>query len=139
MICQLMDNNQSIIHNRDRVCIGEDRYIFFIDINRNIDRMMGLRFDDFRCCEHYRLNDEVGEHLYMGMYDEMNRWTDFQVIEAFNNQVSNKGWCSSKATYLNRIYNEIKRRYDYSVIDVDGMGISFARRIKLVGNKIERE
>lgn len=148
LIRRYMNNNQAILHNRDNVRIGDDRYIFIIDVNRNIDRIMGLRFGDYICCEHYVLSDEVCDHLYSrhaGMfgdeivYDEMNRWADFQVIEAFNKQVSNSGWTSSRATYLNRIHNEIKRRYDYSVIDVGGMGISFAHRIKLVGNKIEVE
>ena len=62
-----------------------------------------------------------------------------ELIEMFNGQVGNMGWCSSKATYLLRIHQEFDRRgFDYSIIGNKG-GISFAHRIKLVGNKIERE
>jgi hypothetical protein len=59
-----------------------------------------------------------------------------ELIEMFNGQVGNQGWCSSKATYLLKIHQEFDRRgFDYSIIGGKG-GISFAHKIELVGKTI---
>jgi len=61
---------------------------------------------------------------------------DEQLIGAFNREVGNSGWTSSRASYLAALHDEFhKRNYDGSAIDSDG-GTSLKNTIKLIGNKI---
>lgn len=144
MIGQYMENNASIIHNRDMVILNGKRYKFFIDVNTNPWVLCGLSFIDFSVCEHYFISQEVRAILRVRLNDQeereygniMRSKTDIELIDAFNQQVGNRGWASSRATYLQSIVDEIKRRgFDYSAIDCD-IGISFARKIILIDNKI---
>jgi len=141
-----MENNAAIIHNRNSVILNGERYLFFVDINNNVERIMGMDFVDYRMCEHYFISAEVRAILEARRTrceerenrDMMAVMTDDDLICAFNRQVGNKGWGSAKASFLQSLHEEIKRRYDYSAISVGGIGMSFKRRIKLVGlNKIE--
>jgi len=145
MIGNYMENNAAIIHNRNSVILNGERYRFIVDVNNNVERIMGMDFVDYRMCEHYFISAEVRailEARRRGCEERENRdmmavMTDDDLILAFNRQVGNKGWGSAKASFLQSLHEEIQRRYDYSAISVGGMGISFKRRIKLVGNRIE--
>lgn len=145
MIGNYMENNAAIIHNRSSVILNGERYRFIVDVNNNVHQIMGMDFEDYRMCEHYFILAEVRYILEARRTrcverenrDMMSVMTDDDLICAFNRQVGNKGWGSSKASFLESLCEEIKRRYDYSAISVGGIGMSFKRRIKLVGNKIE--
>ena len=47
----------------DRVRIGEDEYIFFVDVNRNSERIRGYIVDSFRCCDEYQISNEIRHYV----------------------------------------------------------------------------
>ncbi len=58
------------------------------------------------------------------------------LIQAFNREVGNSGWTSARAAYLTALHQEFEGRgLDYSAIG-NKTELSFAKRVKLVGNKI---
>ena len=58
------------------------------------------------------------------------------LIQAFNREVGNPGWTSARAAYLTALHQEFEDRgLDYSLIG-NKTKLSFAKRVKLVGNKI---
>lgn len=67
---------------------------------------------------------------------KMEKYSDEELIQAFNDQVGNAGWGSGRAGYLTAIFDEFKERnYDYSAIGNEE-ALSFARRVRLVGKTI---
>ena len=59
------------------------------------------------------------------------------LVAAFNGQVGNKGWCSAKAAYLCALLDEFKKRHiDLSEVS-DSRSTSFARHVRLSGDKLE--
>jgi hypothetical protein len=61
---------------------------------------------------------------------------DEQLIGAFNREVGNSGWTSSRASYLAALHEEFhNRNYDCSAIDSEG-GTSLKNRVKLIDKKI---
>lgn len=61
---------------------------------------------------------------------------DIEVIKAFNNQVGNLGWTSSRASYLAALHLEFDERgWNYSEIG-DARGLSYRNEVYLVGKKI---
>jgi hypothetical protein len=61
---------------------------------------------------------------------------DEQLIDAFNREVGNSGWTSSRAAYLAALHDEFhNRNYDCSDIDGDS-GTSLKNKIKLIGKKL---
>ncbi len=80
-------------------------------------------------------NDEIRKYFrdcrehFKGMSDE-------QLIIAFNREVGNSGWTCTRALYLSAIHEEFEtRQYDYSIIG-NKEGLSFLKKIKLIGKKI---
>ena len=74
--------------------------------------------------------------LYESFKRRMEKYSDEELIQAFNNEVGNPGWTSARAAYLTAIHNEFNERgYDYSAIGNEEE-LSFARKVKLVGRKI---
>ena len=58
------------------------------------------------------------------------------LIESFNGQVGNQGWCSSKATYLGRLYKAfLASGLDCSEFIGKG-GMSMGRKIRRQGNRL---
>ncbi len=79
----------------------------------------------------------------MGTYEEYKKIlkskTGEQLIEAFNREVGNPGWASSRASYLAALHDEFEEhRYDYAEIG-DKYELSLARKVKLVGKKIRAD
>lgn len=59
-----------------------------------------------------------------------------QELAAFNREVGNRGWTSSRGAYLAALQDEFDRRgIDYSAIG-DKNGISFANKIRLAKKKV---
>ena len=54
----------------DSVRIGEDEYIFFVDINRNPERIFGFRAHSYRNCGEYLINREIEQHIEAHMVHE---------------------------------------------------------------------
>lgn len=60
---------------------------------------------------------------------------DEQLVGAFNEEVGNSGWTSSRAAYLAALHDEFDARgYDYSAIGKDGL--SLRNKVKLVGKTL---
>ena len=58
-----------------------------------------------------------------------------KLIDCFNGQVRNAGWCTAKMIYLDCLKNEIKKRFDMcSVINDDSC--SYANHIYLKNKKV---
>ena len=53
----------AIMRQRDNITVGDDRYRFFININKSPERIRGLIIDDYRMCEHYCISKEVRDYL----------------------------------------------------------------------------
>jgi hypothetical protein len=66
-ISRIMENNASIRRGSDSVTLGNDRYVFFIDINKRPNDLEGWKFDDWRCCEEYELSMDVMNMLQRGL------------------------------------------------------------------------
>ena len=68
--------------------------------------------------------------------ERLNAMSDQKLVEAFNREVGNPGWTSSRATYLALLGEEFgKRKFDPSVI-TGGGGLSLKHKVKLVDGKI---
>ena len=68
--------------------------------------------------------------------DRFKRMSSDELIGAFNREVGNTGWTTSRAIYLNALREEIESRgYDYSEIG-SSSGWSYRRKVKLIGNRI---
>ena len=61
--------------------------------------------------------------------------SDQTLINLFNNQVGNPGWCYARMIYLDCLKNELKKRYDVSSLIVSGR-CSYAKHIYLKYKKI---
>jgi len=47
----------------DRVRIGGNEHIFFVDVNLSPERIRGYLVDSFRCCDEYRISDEIRRYV----------------------------------------------------------------------------
>ena len=66
-----------------------------------------------------------------------NKMTDAEIIEAFNKQVGNTGWTTSRGIYLSSFHKELDNRgFDFSAIGTNN-SLSFKNKIILVGKKVE--
>ena len=64
-------------------------------------------------------------------------YSDIELLEAFNREVWNKGWTSSRAEFLSELHREFDNRwFNYSEI-WDSESLSFKSNVKLEWNKIE--
>jgi len=63
--------------------------------------------------------------------------TDEELIESFNRDVGNKGWATARGRFHFAIRSEfIRRGFDFTAIGGPD-SLSFNRKVKLVGKKIE--
>ena len=58
-----------------------------------------------------------------------------KLIDCFNGQVKNPGWCHAKMIYLDCLQQEMKKRFDTSILIVNG-GFSYSKHIYLEHKKI---
>lgn len=59
-----------------------------------------------------------------------------EIIEAFNRQIGNNGWTSSRGSYLGALSSEFERRgFDYSSVGNEA-GLSLANKVKIENNVI---
>jgi hypothetical protein len=59
--------------------------------------------------------------------------SDDQLIAAFNAEVGNRGWVTSRASFLAALRSEFKqRKFDLSALE----GLSLRRKIKLVNKAV---
>ena len=66
----------------------------------------------------------------------MENYLDEELIEAFNNQVGNRGSGYARVNFLSAIHDKFKKRgYDFSAVG-NKEELSFAKKVKLVGKKI---
>jgi len=63
--------------------------------------------------------------------------TNQELIDAFNRQVGNPGWVSPRASYLEVLYSELKRRgFDVTALG-DERSFPLARKVRLIGIVVE--
>jgi hypothetical protein len=75
--------------------------------------------------------------LFLEYKARFEKMTGKELIDAFNREVGNRGWTSSRGSYLAALFNEFKERgYDFYEIGDDEY-LSLARKVKLVGKKIK--
>lgn len=68
--------------------------------------------------------------------DTFTKMDDGKLIDAFNKEVVNTGWVSSRAEYLTALYQEFKNRnFDISEIETD-RGFSLKEKIRLENSKV---
>lgn len=73
---------------------------------------------------------------YREFKERFRKYDNNKLIQAFNREVRNTGWTSTRGSYLVAIQEEFERRgYDYSAIG-NKKGVSFAKKIKLIKKKI---
>lgn len=61
------------------------------------------------------------QKTYKEFQERLNTMSDEELIDAFNREVGNPGWTSSRAVYLVALHEEFeKRHYDYSIIKDNG-------------------
>lgn len=84
---------------------------------------------------HSKRTDETNQ-LYQECRERLRKMNDGQLIDLFNNDVGNPGWVSARARFHAAIYEEFKERgFDISAIYSKG-GLSFAKKIELVGKMV---
>ena len=73
-------------------------------------------------------------HKYM---EQLNKFSDEEIIENFNHEVGNGGWGTARASYLGALHEQLNiRKFDYSEIGDNGR-LSFANKVKLIGKTIK--
>jgi hypothetical protein len=69
--------------------------------------------------------------------ERFKKMSDDELVAAFNREVGNPGWTSSRASYLAELRREFTaREYNYSAIG-DEASLSFKSRIRLNGKMLE--
>jgi len=63
------------------------------------------------------------------------KYSDQELIDRFNGQVRNSGWCHAKMIYLYCLQKEMIKRFDTSNLIVDG-NCSYANYILLRNKKV---
>ena len=122
---------------------------FFASLQKHSSKNYGAILEN----EFKELNDEMkketmvqGEkglmqELVLSVFNEsfkgrFKNMSDEQLIETFNLELSNPEWVSSRELFQLAICDEFENRhYDFSDIDT-GDGLSFKKKIKLVGKKV---
>jgi hypothetical protein len=76
------------------------------------------------------------EKTYKEFQERFTAMSDEELVEAFNREVGNPGWTSSRATYLALLREEFeKRKFDHSAVTGSG-GLSLKQKVKLVDGKL---
>lgn len=72
---------------------------------------------------------------YKKFKERFKKMNDKQLLLAFNNEVGNSGWTSSRASYIAALHEEFENRgYDYSAIGNKG-SLAFNKKVRLVDKK----
>jgi hypothetical protein len=75
--------------------------------------------------------------FFLECKERFEKMSDEELINAFNSEVGNQGWTSTRGNYLAALLQEFQDRgYDFSEIGNDEY-LSLARKVKLVGKKIK--
>jgi hypothetical protein len=73
------------------------------------------------------------------MKTRFEKYSNVELLEAFNREVWNKWWTSTRAEFLSELHNEFDNRwFDYSEI-WDKKSLSFKNHIILENDKIKKE
>lgn len=68
---------------------------------------------------------------------KFSKMTDGEVVDAFNQQVGNTGWTTSRGIYLSSLHQEFKNRnFDFSAIGTND-SLNFKNKVRLDGKKIK--
>lgn len=76
------------------------------------------------------------QNTYQEFQERFNGMSDDELIDAFNSDVGKPGWVSARSSFHTALCDEFKKRnYDYSAVGGTG-GLSFIKKIKLIGKEI---
>jgi hypothetical protein len=80
---------------------------------------------------------EKSGQAYLVQFTEVLRTiTNSELVELFNQEINKSGWGTARASYLSAIHQQfIQRSFDISNVG-DQVSLSFAGKVKLLGNKI---
>lgn len=77
-----------------------------------------------------------GKELFEEYMEQMDSYSDAELVEAFNRQVGNPGWGSARASYGSAIRAQLnKRNIDYSEVG-DDKSISYKSKVILKDKKL---
>ena len=84
---------------------------------------------------HTKASDET-KKLYKECREKLQKMSDEQLIDAFNEDVGNPGWVGARARFHSALREEFESRgFDFSVIG-NKNSLSFSKKVKLIGKKI---
>ena len=70
---------------------------------------------------------------------DFSEYSDEQLVERFNGDVGKPGWVAARGRFHHALFSEFRKRgIDFSCIQ-SGDSISLARKVRLVGKKLEVE
>lgn len=76
------------------------------------------------------------QKLFKQYMEQLNNYSDEEIIEVFNREVGNGGWGTARASYLGALHEQLNiRKFDYSQIGDKG-SYSLKRKVKLIGKTI---
>ena len=77
------------------------------------------------------------QKLFKRYMEQLNNYSDEEIIEVFNREVGNGGWGTARASFLGALHEQLNiRKFDYSEIGDKG-SCSLANKVKLVGITIK--
>lgn len=83
-----------------------------------------------------KMTPVASEKTHEGFLERFEAMGDEELVEAFNREVGNPGWTSSRATYIALLHEEFeKRNFDHSVI-TDSGGLSLNQKVRLADGKL---
>lgn len=72
---------------------------------------------------------DLSHQWFLEDVERFKKYSNDEIIQAFNDQIGNPGMVSRRMSYLSAIHHEFKRRgFDYSLIG-DTQSLSFARKV----------
>jgi hypothetical protein len=83
------------------------------------------------------INSDQYKKLGKEYKEKFKNMNDEQLIDSINGQVGNSGWGNARMLYTSALHKELENRnLDYSDIG-NKEALSFAKKVKLVGKKLE--
>jgi hypothetical protein len=110
-----------------------------IDEQKVLKGFTGLRgFKVLNVNEYTAFKNEIeAKEIVLEMYGVEEIKRDAEIIEAFNKQVGNTGWTTSRGIYLSALHKELDNRgFDFSAIGTSN-SLSFKNKVILIGKKVE--
>jgi hypothetical protein len=75
---------------------------------------------------------QTPHELMLEFQGKLMKYSDEELINAFNREVGNNGWCSARGSYLTAMHNEFdRRRIDYRAVG-DSVSLCFRQKVSLV-------